>query len=219
MKRLMIFGLMLALSVGLAGCGGKTPGGEVEQPCEHEFSGWIQGDKTHYQICPLCGEKHDEEEHRYENIYGTTCVVKSNRPTMVYVTVPKDVGETVRLKEAWVFVTAERDTLRLAWSLQRDGTFGNGADLSVAEGGWLSYKIPDNFSNLDLYKFFRLEAKSADITVREIVFLGQKESGGDLILLNAEPVKMNGDTPNGLTDCQQLPGQRFACTVCGKERD
>lgn len=223
MKRFMIFGLELALFIGLAGCGGGTGGGPVDEqdpPCEHPYTEWVQGEETHYQICPNCGQKHDEDPHRFVNVYGDTCIVRSNRDPMVRVTVPADIGEGVALKEVWVFVESERDTLRLAWATNTNGAFTNGKDLSVVDGGWLKYDIEERFSNVSLYSCFRLEAKSADITVREIVFLGQKESGGDLILLDAAPITdESGYKPSGLTDCQQFPGERFACQVCGKPRE
>lgn len=214
-KRFLIAGLFITLLAGLAGCG--TAPAEV---CEHEQSGeWIQGEDTHYQICPKCGQKHDEEPHKRINAFGDICVIKSNRPATLRIDVPEGADGDIRMREVWLYVAPERDTLRLSCATSVNGTFANGKDISVAEGGWIKYEVPENLSRPDLYKFYRLEAKSADITVREIVFLGGA-AGGELILMDAVPMNDgSGYSFAGLTDCRQFPASKFVCSVCGKELD
>lgn len=211
--RSFIAGLSLAAALLFAGCGGDpapTESGDPPvPPCDHPYTEWIAGEETHYQICPVCGQKHDEDPHRFENIYGLSYTLKKDATAMVRVA-PAE--EPFAVREVWVYVGASEATLRLGHGTNSQSSFYNADELVLTgKGGWFEIELSSPVS-YPLYPYFRLQAVGGDITVREIVFFGSAEGEENAII----PMAAVNTAHSALVDCPQNPGEEIACTVCGK---
>lgn len=218
--RLLIGGLALVLALGLAGCGGaQPPAGQQEEPpantCDHPYSDWISGEDTHYQICPLCGEKHDEEAHRYVNYCGLSYTLKEGAEgAIVRLSLPA--GTTRYLvNTVWVYVgPSQGATLCLARGTYSSSSFYNSNDFELTgKAGWYELKLGAPIP-CTVYRYFSVQAKGGDIALREIVFFGGEEGTSNEII----PATAEANAHKGLVDCPQQPDSLYACEVCGKDR-
>lgn len=208
MKRFFLCGVLLGLALCFAGCSGGEEQGNTEPSCPHTYTEWLHDEKVHYQICPLCGQRHDEEEHRFIQAYGQAYSLKTGDASAIVRVFSEEKGASV--KEIWVYTGPSAGTLRVSRAATENGGYYSFNDL-VLDGlaGWKQVPLEGEIS-LTSYPFFRLTAIGEEISVREIAFLGGEE-GGELSLLNAESQK------GALLDCRQFPGARRICRVCEYE--
>lgn len=212
--RILIAGLALLMAFGFSGCG-KTEeqsGNEPPvNPCEHPYTEWISGEDTHYQECPICGQRHDEEPHRYVNFYGQSYTLRENATAMVRVSCPENMDGQFFIREIWVYVGPSSAELQLGRGTTASSKFYDYNDLVLTgKSGWYEVELNTPL-NGSVYPYFRLMAVGGEIPLREIVFLGGAEGEAELLPVQAEKV-------HALVDCQQKPDSLYACEVCGKER-